>query len=209
MYDVRVRVLGWVTVALALASCFPPNLGDGAVACGDHDACPPRYYCHHDRRCWKTPESDADMFEAFDFAGVDFANCARHSCEADQCGVIPDDCGGTIDCGQACPMGTSCGGGGIPHRCGCPTEQYCNGRNCGTMPNGCGGVIACGTDCPSGQLCGGGGMANVCGTGMCQKRTCHANKDCGLVSDGCSAVLDCGSCAMGRTCGGGGPNLCG
>jgi hypothetical protein len=192
-----VRVLACVTAALALTACFPPNLGDGAVACGENDACPPRYYCHTDKRCWRAPEAAADMSAPFDFAGADFANCSRQICQPGQCGVIADGCGGTLDCGQACPMGTSCGGGGIAQQCGCATEQYCNGRDCGTMPDGCGGVVACGTSCPSGQVCGAGGTANVCGAGSCQKRMCRANKDCGLMSDGCAAVLDCGGCQTG------------
>lgn len=194
--------------ALALWSCFPPNLGDGAVACGDNGACPPRYFCHAaDQRCWKTPddsdlsEGGDDMAESFDFSGLDFANCTRLIvCDVNQCGVIPDNCGGTLDCGTNCPMGMTCGGGGILHQCGCTTEQYCNGRNCGTMPNGCGGIVACGTNCPSGQLCGAGGMANVCGTGTCTPKTCRPNKDCGLISDGCSATLDCGMCQTGKSC---------
>lgn len=196
--------------ALALWSCFPPNLGDGAVTCGSDGACPPHYFCHQgDQRCWKAPDDSndlsvgepGDMADSYDFAGGDFANCQRITvCEANQCGLIGDNCGGTIDCGQSCPMGTSCGGGGLSHQCGCPTEQYCNGKNCGTMPNGCGGITACGTSCPTGQTCGANGNVNVCGVGNCQPKSCPKNVTCGYYSDGCSAVLSCGSCTGGKSC---------
>jgi hypothetical protein len=33
--------------------------------------------------------------------------------------------------------------------------------------------------------------------------------NCGLQGDGCGGTVDCGPCAMGQTCGGGGPGLCG
>jgi hypothetical protein len=203
-----VRALYACAFALVAAGCFSPGLGDGAVACGDGDRCPPRYFCHAvDRRCYKTPdEGGADFGESFDFGGEDFASCSRASCGPQSCGVIPDECGGTLDCGDGCSMGRSCGGGGTPHQCGCPTQVSCGARNCGTMPDGCGGVESCGASCPSGQTCGGGNggakMPNVCSAGQaCVPMTCQVGKQCGLVSDGCSAVLDCGACQQGKSCG--------
>ena len=45
--------------------------------------------------------------------------CVPRTCaESGQCGVIPDGCGGTIDCG-GCAAPASCGGGGTPNFCGC------------------------------------------------------------------------------------------
>ncbi len=202
-------------LTILLAGCFTPNLGDGAVACGTNDLCPPRYFCHPaDRHCYLAPAvgggddggAAADLAGSFDFAGDDFASCMKTSCGAESCGVIPDNCGGTVDCGNSCSMGKSCGGGGTPHECGCATEVSCGTRNCGTIPDGCGGVESCGASCPSGRSCGGGNggnkMPNVCGAGMaCAPKTCTAGKDCGLISDGCSAVLDCGACPTGKSCG--------
>ncbi|MGZ3406700.1 MAG: hypothetical protein ACXVAN_09690 [Polyangia bacterium] len=202
------RASSALALAILLAGCFTPDLGDGALACGTNGACPPRYYCHADQRCYKTPDASGggDMADTFDFAGGDFAACMKVTCGAQSCGVIPDNCGSTIDCGNLCSMGKSCGGGGTPHQCGCVTQVACGNRNCGTMPDGCGGVQSCGGACPSGQTCGGGGagsrMANVCSGGpTCTVKTCTAGKDCGLISDGCAAVLDCGMCPANKSCG--------
>ena len=48
--------------------------------------------------------------------------------------------------------------------------------------------------------------------GMCTPKTCaDLGYNCGQSGDGCDdgIVLNCGMCAMGQTCGGGGPNVCG
>ncbi|MDB4971497.1 MAG: Tryptophan synthase alpha chain [Myxococcales bacterium] len=91
----------------------------------------------------------------------------------------------------------------------CASALVCGNKNCGTTPDGCGGIMSCGNACTTGQQCGGGGNANVCGFGVCMPKTCRADKDCGIISDGCAATLDCGGCKPGKSCGGGGPSLCG
>jgi hypothetical protein len=182
------RALAALALVLGAASCFPPDLGDGVVECGDNNACPPRYYCHdEDRKCWKAPP---------DLAGLDFANCTPMACDSRTCGII-FTCGMSIDCGMNCPSGTTCEGGGVRNECGCPTSQVCGGRNCGTIPDGCGGVLNCGATCTTG-ICGGGGGANICGTGSCMRHSCRPGQ-CGFASNGCDAVNDCGACATG-TC---------
>jgi hypothetical protein len=196
-------------VLALVAGCFTPDLGDGSVACGINQLCPTHYFCHSDNLCWKAAEDAGggdDMADTFDFAGGDFAACVKAMCEALSCGVIPDTCGSTIDCGNLCSTGKSCGGGGTPHECGCPTQVSCGARNCGTIPDGCGGALSCGGSCPSGESCGGGNlgtrMANVCAGGQtCTPRVCQTGKDCGLISDNCSAVIDCGMCTGGKMCG--------
>ena len=54
----------------------------------------------------------------------------KTSCAPLECGLFPDGCGGTINCG-ACK--------------GCvPTKTSCIGADCGVLPNGCpGGTITC------------------------------------------------------------------
>jgi hypothetical protein len=197
---------------LWLAGCFSPRLGDGKVACGPapDNACPPNYTCGAENRCWKTTATAdlqmdvSDMSSTdvvVDLAGADFANCERALCGALQCGTVSDNCGSTMDCGMNCPSGESCGGGGQPHVCGCPTQQFCGGRNCGTIPNGCGGVTVCGATCPGGQTCGGAG-ANVCGPATCTPATnvpCPNAPACGYVSDGCAGVITC-KCPGIKTC---------
>ena len=161
----------WLIV-VSVAGCFPPDLGDGSVACGVNGMCPPKYYCHAaDQRCHKTPDVsvvvDMSMREdgmigpdmsSTDLAGADLAMCTKALCGARNCGRIPDECGGIETCGGGCPANKSCGGG---------------------MP----------------------GTANICGGPQaCTPKTCQTGQ-CGLISDGCSDVLPCGLCPVGETCG--------
>lgn len=46
--------------------------------------------------------------------------------------------------------------------------------------------------------------------GACIPRTCaDLGVSCGRALDGCGGTVECGSCPAGKTCGAGGPNLCG
>jgi hypothetical protein len=141
--------------------------------------------------------------------------CQKTTCAAQsiECGPAGDGCGGQISCGT-CPAGQTCGGGGVPSKCGAPqcTPRTCaaQGIECGPAGDGCGHQILCGA-CPAGQTCGGGGQPGVCGSQACVPRTCaQQNIQCGPAGNGCGAALDCGSCPAGQTCGGGGqPGVCG
>lgn len=90
------------------------------------------------------------------------------TCAAGDCGPIADGCGGLHDCG-ACSGGNTCGGGGVPSKCGQPacTKTTCAalGLDCGFAADGCGGLLDCGgpNACTTG-FCGGGGP-NKCGVG--------------------------------------------
>ncbi|HSQ64556.1 MAG TPA: hypothetical protein VLM85_15135, partial [Polyangiaceae bacterium] len=85
------------------------------------------------------------------------------------CGINPDGCGGTVNCGQ-CNAPAYCGGGGFS-KCGTssdgavctPTTCQKLGYDCGPAGDGCGGLLSCGT-CTTPQTCGGGGKASVCGS---------------------------------------------
>ena len=115
---------------------------------------------------------------------------AATSCPAgDNCGTIPNGCGGMLSCGS-CTAPQTCGGSGKANECGCTPVTACPaGDKCGTIPNGCGGALSCGS-CTSPQTCGGGGVANECG---CTPTTCSAQKvTCGTISNGCGGTLNCG-----------------
>lgn len=126
-----------------------------------------------------------------------------------QCGTAPDQCGGTIACGD-CPEGQTCGGGGA-NKCGTGTctPKTCAqlGASCGLVSDGCNDTLDCGS-CPANEVCGGGGTPNQC---ACVPSTCAAEgAECGSIPDGCGETLSCGSCPAGENCGGGGtPNVCG
>ncbi len=144
-----------------------------------------------------------------------------------------DGCGGTLNCGGACPAPQVCGGGGVPSQCGgggptadggncTPTKTSCAAGDCGPIADGCGGLLQCG-GCSAPQLCGGGvggpGTPSRCGGGtlpdggaVCTPKTCtQAGANCGPVGDGCGGLIaSCGTCPFGQICGGGGTaSVCG
>ncbi len=132
------------------------------------------------------------------------------------CGVIGDGCNGLLNCG-GCLGGDTCGGSGIPYRCGggavC-TPLTCAQANatCGSVGDGCGNILTCGT-CTAPAVCGGGGTPSQCGGGtVCVPKTCaQLNATCGAIGDGCGAIIPCGNtCVVPQACGAGGvPNQCG
>ena len=140
--------------------------------------------------------------------------CVPKACVANtDCGSIQDGCGNVIQCGNACPMGQTCGGAGTPNVCGippCPAKTCADLKiECGPAGDGCGGSLMCG-NCPAGQTCGGGGKAGLCGSMPCVPVSCAAQMiSCGPAGDGCNGTLDCGTCVPGETCGLGGPGKCG
>ncbi len=146
----------------------------------------------------------------------------------DTCGPAGDGCGNVIDCGT-CTAPETCGGGGLPSKCGgtagCVPKSCTDlDLECGPAGDGCGNLIAtCGT-CMSPAICGGagpskcgGGMVSDAGVpllpdgGVCHGRTTCVPGECGPVADGCGGVLTCASsCPTGQTCGGGtAPSMCG
>jgi hypothetical protein len=69
------------------------------------------------------------------------AECAcTASCASKACGAA-DGCGGVCSAGN-CPLGQTCGGGGVLNQCGCAAS--CAGKACGAA-DGCGGVCSAGT----------------------------------------------------------------
>jgi hypothetical protein len=119
---------------------------------------------------------------------------------SNRCGVIPDGCGGNIDC-NTCPQGQTCM---LPaHVCQIPscTKTTCaaEGATCSLVADGCGGVLDCG-DCGAGQQCG-IVAANQC-TPVCtpaaEVTACATS--CGFVSDGCGGVYECADCSGSLSC---------
>ena len=86
----------------------------------------------------------------------------------DNCGTIPDGCGGTVSCGS-CTAPDTCGGGGTPNVCGCTDSTFmCINTGCprATEFNACGQAVPCGFNCPGGtpKCCG---DSCVCATCFC------------------------------------------
>ncbi len=160
-------------------------------------------------------------------------SCTKRSCTelGVECGPAADGCGGLLACGP-CIAPSTCGGGGVPGKCGGGSciKKTCTelGVKCGPSGDGCGGTmdcgpcpgvdgggcvpLGCGGRCgPQGDGCGGVLSCPACDGGTCVKTTCTlAGADCGFYPDGCGGLLDCGSCTPPSTCGGSGtPNKCG
>jgi MYXO-CTERM domain-containing protein len=76
----------------------------------------------------------------------------------DNCGTIPDGCGGTVSCGPACAAPQTCGGAGMVNVCGC-TATTCVAQNaeCGMISDGCGAMLTC-PSCTGDTTC----VANKC-----------------------------------------------
>src|SRR4051812_38436346 len=148
--------------------------------------------------------------------------CDRIACTTDAaryCGMIGDNCGGKLDCGD-CPSGQICRGNicspEFGDACVALKCTQTGGTYCGRIGDGCGQLLDCG-NCQSPMSCGGGGLPSVCGanpdSGSCPTTTTctPANgRYCGVVGNGCGGQIDCGSCPGGQSCGAAGiPQLCG
>ncbi len=124
--------------------------------------------------------------------------CTSTTCAVQGCGIIPDGCGSTLNCG-ACTPPQTCGGGGVPNVCGAgctPTSCAVQGKNCDTISNGCGVTLTCGS-CISPQTCKGG----VCVSPVCGDFICNGSENCSscLNDCRCQGSLSCvaGICACG------------
>ena len=99
-----------------------------------------------------------------------YSGCvAKTACAAGQCGGIPDNCGGSIDCGANCPSGESCNWGTNQCQPQCWQTNPCAQGRCGIQPaDSCGSTTvdcgACPTQCPLGKV-------NCCGA-------CYADAEC-------------------------------
>ena len=122
--------------------------------------------------------------------------CNPVTCGAGRCGVIPNGCGGTVDCGSCIPECV-------------PTTCDAEGAECGKIGDGCSKILQCG-DCEDNQTCG-ALSPNQCGDGPeCEPTTCEdVDAECGLVGDGCGEINDCGECPEGQICGLDEPYKCG
>ena len=111
----------------------------------------------------------------------------------DDCGTIPDGCGGTIACGS-CTAPETCGGGGTANVCGCAPITACPaGDDCGTIPDGCGGTLDCGN-------CNGNGACSTSSTCACN--TGFTGATCNACAADYHGYPSCTLCDSSTTCSG-------
>ena len=106
-----------------------------------------------------------------------------------ECGVQPDGCGNTLDCGDKCPAGATCDG----LHCACTPKSCLDlGVACGIVDDGCGHSLDCGA-CAASLTC----VANQC---TCVAQTCATlgSPQCGTYPSGCGAdTFHCGAACPG------------
>ena len=159
------------------------------------------------------------------YTGIVVSRSPATMCAGGQnCGTIPDGCGGNVSCGTSCAAPQSCGGGGVANQCGCtsnPLATTCAGK-CGTVMDNCNVAQSCGTTyCPSPPAnatatCSGNSCGFACDGGfhLCAG-ACAANtsvNSCGTTSCvACPTVPNGTATCDGTSCGlscAGGYNLC-
>lgn len=104
------------------------------------------------------PPGDSGVGGGSDAAtgGSSGGDCSPKTCAQlnANCGIAPDTCGGSVDCGS-CAVGSTCGAQ-APNECGSGTctPRTCVqlGSACGVVSDGCAAVIDCGS-CPPNQVC--------------------------------------------------------
>ena len=161
-------------------------------------------------------------------AGPSPGTCVARSCSevGVDCGSIPSDCGGVIDCGpcahgvcgsNVCYRHDSPDAGPCPPGAVCDSPKTCAqlGFNCGLSSDGLGGLLNCGS-CDAGLSCGTAAPLNRCwrpadpaSDAGCRARSCQdQGAVCGDVEDGCGHWLHCGECWREGVCNLEQPNQC-
>lgn len=116
----------------------------------------------------------------------------KFDCNSNECGLVDDGCGGTIDCGSGNCDGTPCNE--ASHTCCVPDVQDpCAGAECGYHYDGCSYVL-CPDSCDA--------VKESCVGTTCETSVCKPNGwECGWAFLGGEAPTeDCGSCKEGETC---------
>jgi hypothetical protein len=146
------------------------NCGSIANGCGGTLACGPANACTNGAICGGGGKPNVCGGGSVVADGGGACNPIT-ACQPNQCGPIPNGCGGIVQCPQ-CTGGAICGGGGAPSVCAggtCTPRTAADcatlGVNCGFIADGCGGpAVQCGATCPNGGICG-LNTPNVCSTG--------------------------------------------
>jgi hypothetical protein len=113
------------------------------------------------------------------------------------CGSVPDNCGGTLQCGTCTAPQTCGGGGGGANQCGCTPLTACPaGNNCGSIPDNCGGTLECGT-CAANEVC----TNNQCASSTSSTSASSTSASGGTPTSGAGGSV---SSASGSTFGNGG-----
>ena len=126
--------LRWVILAASVLAggrlglgCVSDDFVDGQFLCNPSvpdDSCPPGLRCAADGRCRRGGGAGGSNGGHGGSGGEGgLGGCTPTSCEQllPSCQAsVPDGCGHELDCTTACPSPSTCEGGDVPERCGCP-----------------------------------------------------------------------------------------
>ncbi|MGE0871140.1 MAG: WD40/YVTN/BNR-like repeat-containing protein [Kofleriaceae bacterium] len=180
-----------IASALVLAACGLDNkLRDKCVESAD---CLDGYVCTGEGAC-VPPTTLQDGGPDLDAPVSMPDGCTPiEQCEPNQCGMVPNGCGGRLPCG-GCEGMLSCGGGGVDNQCGCTAEadaELCVAEalvECGSamVTDRCGveRAISCGTCSGAAETCG------AFSHGMCDEIVCTASKWCRTLAPTLAGTLD-------------------
>jgi hypothetical protein len=131
------------------------------------------------------------------------ACCTPTTCGAQDCGMLSDDCGGTLDCGP-CPTTTTTSSTTTTTSC---TPTTCSATDCGPKADGCGGTLLCTDGCCQSIPCNGNSSPCVyqCSDGTAPDPFCVPAFDTFICPTDCNTVCErvgstCPTVAVGERC---------
>ena len=217
-------------LAILICGCFSPDIGEGALACGDHNLCPEGFSCAGGHCYQNPPPIDAPTIDAFGSCtpgvfqyceGPDGGHDNLYHCSSDGTRTESEPCdfGCNINAGQCnlcTPSESSCDAQGRLVVCASNglsqsrtmcvsdnndcTDDLCTGGGC-THRNVTDGTTCTGATGGSTGAC----LAGVCvcgdmGEPCCNGTTCNSSLQC--IGNRCG---NCGSpgqsCCTGQSCG--------
>jgi hypothetical protein len=100
-------------------TCTPKTCADVGATCGHYpDGCGTILNCFPDMGTSCAPMTGFCGGGGAYKCGKTAGCMPLSDCPPGACGAIPDGCRGVLRCGNACPAGQLCGGGGHPNVCG-------------------------------------------------------------------------------------------
>lgn len=181
-----------VTLSTFALGCYSPNISPGGFACGDGGACPDKFHCASNNRCY--PDGD----DRIDMAQVCISDASA-----------PQVCSAAHASGQACNPGcqTGCNGCGwcavVNGATKCLTGKAGTkdvGASCTpSLESDCMPGLYCQAECGTGRcyrICDSSDKS-VCGTGSLCNVTANSRGDAGAFSFSlCSIVSTCDAVAQ-------------
>ena len=169
--------------AALFGACYSPNIVSRGFACGDGGACPDKFHCASDNRCYQEP--DASIL-----------------CKSDA--SAPQVCSAAHASGQICNPGCQTGCDGCGWCAVVNGATKCLTGKAGTKDVGAVCTPSLESDCMPGLYC-----QPECGTGRCyricdssDKAVCGAGSTCGVTgkASGDGGTLSFTLCSLVSTC---------